>query len=252
MARLSIIFCFLAVANCASNSNNATSQSPFPEVQILPPVPPMLDDALRDAWAQRSWASGRRLQNSSSVQIGLLTWDKIWSSLPEAQRIASQHNNSVSDSVAKYGAPNSEYCAQKCPEWCWASCICMVRGEPCGDECQYVSRKVQPQQQCCSVGCDGPCGQAAGSDTDIMVYSGGKLEEQPLNEAFLQQQLAAGKWVIALISWDSSGGHAVVVAGGSQAGYTINDPLYGTMTKSYANLMRYDGRGRWTGTVYLM
>eukprot|EP00854_Cymbomonas_tetramitiformis_P013415 gene13415-15851_t len=221
------------------------------------PVPPMLDARARSAWAQLAWETGTKspLQNESSLKTGLAQWERAWAQLSEEQRWKATHNNSVEVSVKEFtgeARAGYSYCAQTCPEWCWATCICMVRGEPCKDECNYVSKKAE--KQCCVGGGGGDacsaCGNVAGSDTDIMVYSGGKLEEVPESEDKLQQLMNEGKWLILLISWNHGGGHAVVISGSSGSTYTVMDPLYGMMQKSYAELLNYDGRGKWTGSVY--
>ncbi|KAK3271389.1 hypothetical protein CYMTET_20254 [Cymbomonas tetramitiformis] len=237
-----LTFCLFVIGLAAALDTLTLDAEPSFKVAMTP----LHDPVLSASWARATWQKGTSepLMNASALKDGLEKWHTVWNSFSEEQRWQATYNNSV---LARSNGVGSEYCPQNCPEWCWATCICIVKNQPCADECQYVSQKTG--QQCCTGDCQA-CGKVTGTADDIARYTGGMSTGPPNNEQALQQSLAAGKQNIALIQWYQGGGHAIVVSGYSGGKYQVEDPLAGSATyDSFAQLMNYDGRGRWSGTV---
>ena len=163
-------------------------------------------------------------------------------------------------STAEVNGGNMAHCPQVCDEWCWATSATMAASvfggsTNCGQsEAKVAGDRIGAQ---CDTSCSSRCNQGAGPDDIVRgirllsgksYYSGGVLSQQQLDSA-----LQAGP-VSVLVNWNGGGGHAVAiesVSGGMYRGFNPWPPNQGkAINVQYSGLTNFEGRGRWTHTVY--
>lgn len=148
---------------------------------------------------------------------------------------------------------------QQTLNWCWAACIEMVlnhfghdlpQREIAERYIQYLKKLGKPHQpnpklQQCKVA----------DLSRVLAMSGikSKYDERDIAFSTVQEELNAGRPVIAWLEWfGGQDGHLVVIRGWHRARgegvLTVNNPERGTGIQTYTDLVMAYGQGTWKST----